>query len=119
MIIAETFVFMAIACYERRTVENRIIHFDSCSPTFTFISSCVPSVQAVAAKSMEQTVIDGLKSISDVRGVEIERENGEFLVSVIANAPNKDARYAIYDRQFELMDQFPDATFDFRLIQAE
>jgi hypothetical protein len=71
------------------------------------------------ARTIEKIIRDAFSSIPEVRGVRIEQDGDETLVRIAANDPPREVRYQVYDKQKNLIETFPEMTFDFSLISQE
>lgn len=90
---------------------------------YTLISESTVDVVLVYSFSYEnrlQTFMS--KRISEVDAVEYiycQRENDIYLVWIIINDLNPEARRAIYKKQRDIIDLFPDETFDFYVVARQ
>jgi hypothetical protein len=117
MMVAEAALYVAIACAERRKIENRTIMFTSDSPCVSIVRFTNPS-PLTPASGVEEVVRRDLRAISDVQFVDIEQNAGEYVVNIGVSRPPKYLRYAIYAKQMSLIETFPEHIFDFRLVEA-
>jgi hypothetical protein len=119
MVVAETVLYVAMVCGERRKAEDRVISFSSKAPIPGLLCKVQASVPLLPAKTFEQAIREDFATIPEIRNVKIEQERGEILVWIGVNEPPQALRYKIYDKQASLIESFPDMTFDFRLKNTE
>ena len=118
MLVAETALYVAIACGERRKIEDRYICFTSLAHTITLRGHVRDVAYLHPARTIEQIIRDSVSSIPGVHGVQIEQDGDETLVRIAVNDPPRDLRYEIYDKQSVLAQMFPEMLFDFSLAYA-
>ncbi|MBS1823531.1 MAG: hypothetical protein JST61_16425 [Acidobacteria bacterium] len=119
MVVAETVLYAAIACGERRKAEDRMINFSSEMPNIVQICAASESVPLITGKSLEQAINDDFSTIPEVHGIRIEHDNGEVMVKIHVSDPPREVRYKIYDKQTSFIEAFPEITFDFSLAPVE
>jgi len=71
------------------------------------------------SQSVEKALADDLAHVPEVSHIFVERAEGNLLVWVAANNPSRGARERIFQRQFDLIDAFPEVSFDFNIISTQ
>lgn len=69
--------------------------------------------------TLEEAVAMDLSLIRDVRFVCIDRADTNLLVWIALDHPTAENRERVFQKQFELMDGFPEVSFDFNVISGE
>jgi hypothetical protein len=59
-----------------------------------------------------------LSTVAEVRHVMAEHAEGNLLVWILADNPDAEVREKIFNKQFSIIDGFPEISFDFNLISS-
>jgi hypothetical protein len=70
-------------------------------------------------QNVETALANDLAHISEVNRIFVERADGNLLVWVAAKSPSREVRERIFQRQFDLIDAFPEVSFDFNIISTQ
>lgn len=119
MVVAETVMYVAIACAERRKVEDRVIKFTNYSPALIHGEVRTPASACPATNNIEEVIRNDFANVPEVKSVAFEHEDGDLVVRLAVDRPNRDARYKIYDKQASLIEAFPHYDLNFILVHAE
>jgi hypothetical protein len=68
--------------------------------------------------TLEDALAQDFELISDVRFVSVERADDNLLVWIALDSPTKENREKVFQKQFELIEGFPEISFDFNLIPS-
>ncbi len=77
-----------------------------------------PDLTLHYSQTLEAALASELGLIPDVRQVFLERAENDLLVWIALDHPTKDARERVFQKQYELIDGFPEVSFDFNLIAS-
>lgn len=69
--------------------------------------------------TLEEAVAKDLSLIRDVRLVCIDRADNTLLVWIGLDHPTAENRERVFQKQFDLIDGFPEVSFDFNVISGE
>ena len=77
--------------------------------------------QSVIARnqSLEAALANELGPIPGVRHILVERADEAVSVWVALDNSTKQVRERVFQKQFDLIDRFPEVSFDFNLVQAK
>jgi hypothetical protein len=86
--------------------------------------SCTIAVKGSAepllySQSVESALAGDLSSISQIKRIFVERAEGNLLVWIAADSPSRDIRERIFQKQFDLIDAFPEVSFDFNIVSTK
>jgi len=70
------------------------------------------------SSTLENAIAEDFASIPQVRNVLIESAQDSLLVWIIADDPNRCVRDRIFQIELDLMDAFPEKSFDFNVIPS-
>jgi hypothetical protein len=70
------------------------------------------------SQSVETALAEDLAHIPEVNRIFVDRADGNLLVWIAANNPSRAVRESIFQRQFDLIDAFPEVSFDFNIIST-
>jgi hypothetical protein len=70
------------------------------------------------SESVEDALAADLKSVAEINCIFVERVEGNLLVWMTADHPPKEARERIFQKQFDLIDAFPEVSFDFNIVST-
>ena len=70
------------------------------------------------SQTIEQSIARDLALLPDVRHILVERADGIVNVVVALDHPSKQVRESVFEKEFALMDEFSETSFDFNLIPA-
>jgi hypothetical protein len=98
---------------------------DTCFYACSGEESCTIAVMGSAESSVlhgvtvESALAADLSSVAEVKRIFVERADGNLLVWVAAVRPSKEIREKIFQKQFDLIDAFPEIEFDFNLVSTD
>jgi len=84
--------------------------------TITVGGSKEPSL--LHSLDLEDALAADLRVVPDVRYVSVERADDNLLVWIALDSPTKENREKVFQKQFELIDGFPEIAFDFNVISS-
>ncbi|MGA3129624.1 MAG: hypothetical protein ABSD59_02415 [Terracidiphilus sp.] len=84
--------------------------------TMTVNGSKEPSL--LYSQDVEDALAADFGVILDVHYVSVERADGNLLVWVALDSPTKENRERVFQKQFELIDGFPEIAFDFNVVPS-
>jgi hypothetical protein len=67
---------------------------------------------------LEAALAADFRTVPDVRYVSVERADNNLLVWIALDSPTKENREKVFQKQFELIDGFPEIAFDFNLTAS-
>ena len=70
------------------------------------------------SQSLEVALANDLALVRDIRHVLVERADDNLLVWIALDNPTKEAREKVFQKQFDLIDGFPEISFDFNLVSS-
>lgn len=70
------------------------------------------------SQTLEAALAKDLALVSDVRHVLVERADDNLLVWIALDNPTKEIRERVFQKQFDLIDGFPEVSFDFNIVSA-
>ncbi|MFP5231530.1 MAG: hypothetical protein ACLGQX_02750 [Acidobacteriota bacterium] len=76
------------------------------------------TVQSAIAADVETAIGQDLATVNAVQHVLTEHAEGSLLVWVVADRPSAEVREKIFEKQFAIIDAFPDTLFDFNLVSS-
>lgn len=83
-------------------------------------SAAVLSEPAILySQTLEVALAKDLALVHDVRHVLVERADDNLLVWIALDNPTKDVREKVFQKQFDLIDGFPEVSFDFNIVSAK
>jgi hypothetical protein len=91
---------------------------DSPKDSYMLTASRVPYPDVLYSKSLEIALAEDLRLVPDVRHVLVERADDNLLVWIALDNPTREVREKVFQKQFDLIDGFPEISFDFNLIAA-
>lgn len=71
------------------------------------------------SRTVEDAVAGDLKLVPEVSHVSVERADGNLLVWIAVSNPTKEVRERIFEKQYSVIDGFPEIEFDFNIIAAK
>jgi hypothetical protein len=83
----------------------------------TIKGSIEPSV--CHGESVENAIANDLSFVPEVDSIFVERAEGNLLIWVTANRPSAHVRERIFDKQFAVIDAFPEVSFDFNIVSTD
>jgi len=69
--------------------------------------------------TLESAIAMDLALVQDVRHVLVERADDNLLVWIAVDNPTKEVREKIFNKQYEIIEGFPEISFDFNLVFAK
>lgn len=72
----------------------------------------------LSGQSVESALADDLSLVPQVKKIFVERADGNLLVWIATDRPAKGVRERIFQKQFDLIDAFPEISFDFNIIST-
>jgi hypothetical protein len=78
----------------------------------------LPEAGPLYSQSVEDALAEDLAFVPEVNHIFVERVEKNLLVLIAANNPSTEARERIFQKQFELIDAFPEISFDFNVIST-
>jgi len=69
--------------------------------------------------SLETALAEDLALVPDVQSVFVERAEGNLLVWIGVANPTREVREKVFQKQFDIIDGFPEISFDFNLIAGK
>jgi predicted ATPase len=82
------------------------------------IATARASANTDPSKGLEELLAGDLAAVPDVRSVSVERTAGNLLVWVSVDHPTKEIREQVFKKQFELVEAFPEVSFDFNVVSS-
>jgi len=70
------------------------------------------------SQSVESALAKDLATVPQVNRIFVERADGNLLIWVAADTPSREVREKIFQKQFDLIDAFPEISFDFNIIST-
>lgn len=70
------------------------------------------------SQSVENALAEYLAMVPEVEQIFVERADGNLLVWLTSDRPSRDVRERIFQTQFDLIDAFPEVSFDFNIIST-
>lgn len=71
------------------------------------------------SKDVESAISDDFGLVPEINGVAIERADGNLLVWIASDHPTREIRERIFQKQFDLIDAFPELSFDFNIVSVD
>jgi len=106
------------ASSQRCGIENRVLSVDSSGEKITITPNCSKEPSLLYSASLESALAEDFGLVPDVRNVLIERAEDNLLVWISIDNPTKEVRERVFQKQFDLIEGFPEIAFDFNLISA-
>lgn len=119
MFIELAVMSMALASTPKRCEAGESVVFmnsGSGRVTFTVSGSKEPSL--LHSVDLEHALAADFSSVADVRYVSVDRVDDNLLVWIALDSPTKENREKVFQKQFDLIDGFPEISFDFNLISS-
>lgn len=105
------------ASEQRCGVGERVLSIESRRPlTITVCGSEAPKL--LYSQTIEHALAADLALVPDVRHVLVERADDNLLVWISIDNPTKEVREKVFQKQFDIIDGFPEISFDFNLISS-
>ena len=119
MVIEVGVVSLVIAASAARCeAGERVLSINSLEPTkFTICGSLEPNL--LFSVSLENAIAGDFSLIPDVQSVFVERAEGNLLVWIGVDNPTREVRERVFQKQFDIVDGFPEVSFDFNLIAGK
>ncbi len=76
-------------------------------------------IQSAVATDVETAIGLDFAAVDAVQHVLTEHAEGNLLVWVVASQPSAEVRERIFEKQFAIIDAFPDTSFDFNLVSSQ
>jgi hypothetical protein len=70
------------------------------------------------SESLESALAKDFARVPNVQSLFVERADGNLLVWIAVDNPTREVREKVFQRQFDLIDGFPEISFDFNIIAA-
>jgi hypothetical protein len=80
---------------------------------------CLGEPKVLYSQSLEAALANDFALVPDVRHVLIERADDNLLVWIALDNSTRDVREKIFQKQFEIIDGFPEVSFDFNVVAAK
>jgi hypothetical protein len=74
---------------------------------------------SVWSASLETALADDLALVPDVQSVFVERAQRNLLVWIGVDNPTREVREKVFQKQFDIIDGFPEISFDFNLVAGK
>jgi len=84
---------------------------------FVFVSASKEPCLLDSA-SLEDAVAKDLGLVPDVQAIFIERADNNLLVWIAIDRPTEATRERVFQKQGEIIDGFPEVSFDFNIVSA-
>jgi hypothetical protein len=83
------------------------------------IAVCGPAVSGpLYSESVETALAKDLAHVPGVNRIFVEHADGNLLVWIAADNPSRAVRESIFQKQFDIIDAFPEVSFDFNIIST-
>jgi len=114
--LVEVFVLSSVlaASSQRCGVGTRTFSLGSDCGAITASASKEPSL--LYSATIEEAVAKDLSLISEVCYVCVDRADRNLLVWIAVDQPDEATREKVFQKQFDLIDGFPEVAFDFNLV---
>jgi hypothetical protein len=96
--------------------ERTLVAESSGARTITVCGSEEPKL--LYGQTIEHALASDLALVTDVRHIMVERADDNLLVWIALDNPSKEVREKVFQKQFDLIDGFPEISFDFNLISS-
>ena len=121
MIGLETLVsFALVGAVPQRRVEDNLIHFDStASGQVMLFADQHIEPEMLVADTLEDVIAKDIGAVPQVSHVLAEDAPEALLVWIVLEGnPDRDVRRRVYEKELDLISEFPGKDFDFNLIPA-
>ena len=85
---------------------------------FTIIAQGSSKPNLIYSKTLEDALAMDLGLVPEVRYVCVERADDNLRVWIAVDNPTKQNREKVFQKQFDLIDGFPEISFDFNVIPS-
>jgi len=103
-------------CARRSSGESVLSHIADKSGQYYVSVASEPTVTYVFG--VESALALYFSVVPEVTSVLTERTADNLLVWITADGPSRDARERIFQKQFDMIDTFPEVNFDFNLVST-
>ena len=110
--------FVLAASSQRCGVGERTFSVSSAGGGFTITAKGSKEPNLLHSATLEDALAMDLSLVSDIRYVSIERADDNLLVWIALDHPTRDNRERVFQKQFNLIEGFPEISFDFNLISS-
>jgi hypothetical protein len=98
---------------------ERVLSLNSAADKFFFVASGQREPSLLHSATLESALALDLGLIPDIRQVFVERAEENLLVWIAIDNPIKEVREKVFQKQFSLIDGFPEVSFDFNLVSSK
>ena len=120
MLIEVVFLSVGLAASAQRCGPgDRVLSAHSAEPKITNNAAGAKEPSLLYSASLESALASDLSLLSEVRHVFVERADNNLLVWIALDSPTKEVREKVFQKQFDLIDGFPEISFDFNLMSAK
>ena len=95
-----------------------LLSLDSTEGKVMLVADRSKEPDLLLSQSLESALAADFGTVPEVSHVSVERAEGNLLVWIAVDNPRKDVREKIFDKQYSIIDGFPEVEFDFNLIAA-
>ncbi|MGA3081986.1 MAG: hypothetical protein ABSD44_11455 [Terracidiphilus sp.] len=118
MLIEVGVLSLALAASSQRCgVGQRVFSLTS-GGNITIAATGLKEPSLLYSASLEDALALDFGLISDIRHVLVERANHNLLVWIALDNPTKENREKVFQKQFDLIEGFPEISFDFNLVSS-
>lgn len=118
MLIEVVMLSMALSAPALRCEPGKRV-FTADSQRAQLITVASPKTDPLYSEGLESALAQDLSSIREVDRVFLERAEGNLLVWISATNTSRESRERIFLKQLEIMDAFPEVSFDFNVIPSK
>jgi hypothetical protein len=118
--VVETMVlsFVLAASPQRCEAGKRVFSLDGAGSGMEIIASGTKDSSLLYSASLEEALAKDLGLVPDVQFVCVERADNNLLVWVALDNPSEANRERVFQKQSDLIDGFPEVSFDFNIVLA-
>ncbi len=106
------------ASSQRCGTEDSVFSAQSSPPKYILTVSGSKEPKLLYSQSLENALAADLELVKEIQYVSVERADENLLVWIAVDNPTKEVRERVFQKQFELIDGFPEVSFDFNLVNA-
>ena len=103
---------------QRREAGESVVSMNSGGPRITITASGSKEPTLLYSLDIEDALAADFRTVPDIRYVSVERADDNLLVWIALDSPTKENREKIFQKQFDMIDGFPEIAFDFNLIPS-
>lgn len=117
MLIETSLLYVVLAVSSARSGEGEGVVCLSSDKNRMVFSVSKPASEIIPTDLVTAIGRD-LSTVPEVRHVLAEHAEGNLLIWILADNPNAEVREKIFNKQFSIIDGFPEISFDFNLISS-